>query len=231
MLIYFPVLSLLYGALYVCILITQVIPDENKKIIVMKKLLFLAIAAFTFTAIVPTVFKANEAKAQIVRTITIAAADDTLTNTDTAHVTLSFDQSWKSVEAWVKEVSGTTGGKVYFQGEYLHGSEYNNLDSLILTDVTTAQYKLFTVPSPRLYKSFRLQYLHSGTGVMEIKGYYVRYTGGAILRANPDNGLAWLHKPTINTGYQTNYRFINNWKGDLILINDKRKATVVKTAA
>ena len=158
----------------------------------MKKF-FAVFIAFSTILFLQTV--THTAQAQITRQITIAAADDTLTNTDTANVTLVFDQSWKSVEVWVKEVSGTTGGSVYFMGEYLHGTDFVKLDSLTLSDVTTAQYKLITVPTTRLYKSFKLQYLHAGTGVMEIKAYYVRYTGGAILHIDPNSGLADLFKP------------------------------------
>jgi len=149
----------------------------------MKKYLFGLVALLSCI----TLFTIPErSEAQIVKPISIAAADDTLTNADTALVALTFDASFKSVEVWVKEVTGTTGGKVYFQAEYPHGGDYSDLDSLTLSDVATAQFALFTVPNPRLYKSFRLKYIKSGTGTAEIKGYYVRYTGGAILWAKPD---------------------------------------------
>lgn len=134
------------------------------------------------------------ARAQITRQITIAAADDTLTNADTATVALVFDGSWKSVEAWAKRAAGHPSGKIVFQGEFPHGGVYAGLDSLTVTDTTGAFYKLFTVPSVRLHKSYRLLFLNagSGTSTTEIKAYYVRYTGGAILRDNLIEGLAFL---------------------------------------
>src|SRR4249919_2533444 len=82
----------------------------------------------------------QQASAQIVKAVTIAAADDTLVNADTANVTLTFDGSYKSVEAYVNNLSGTTTGKVYFQGEYPHGGTWENLDSLTISGDS---YKLF----------------------------------------------------------------------------------------
>lgn len=142
----------------------------------MKKFALLLISATMLFAgaILPT----HHADAQIVRQLTIAAADDTLTNADTATVTLLFDGSFKTAEAWIKEVTGTTGGTIYFQGETLHGSVWEDLDSLTLSDVTTEQFKLFVVPNPRRHKSYRFKYIKSGTGTAEIKAYTLRYTGG-----------------------------------------------------
>lgn len=165
----------------------------------MKKFLFLSIAAI---ACVCTQALFNPARAQISRQITIAAADDTLVNTDTAYVTLTFDASFKSVECWSKLAAGAhTGGRIVFQGEYPHGSTWAGLDSLSITDTSYAQFKLFTVPSPRLHKSYRLAFYKSGTGSAEIKAYYIRYTGGAILRPDPTRGLAFFDQQRRDEDY------------------------------
>lgn len=185
---------------------------------------------FAVLSIMATLFVASsfthQASAQIVRAVTISAADDTLVNADTASVVLTFDASFKSVEATVLEVSGTTGGKVYFQGEYLHGTDYANLDSLTLTDVATLQYKLFTVPTVRLYKSFRLYYIKSGSGSAAIKGYYLRYTGGAILRSDPYHGMAWLNNQKTFFRYPLSH-YISNWKGDLFIKPERSAGAIL----
>jgi hypothetical protein len=196
----------------------------------MKKFV-LAIFAISLAFIIPAI--SNKAEAQITRQQSITAADDTLVNTDTANVALTFDGSWKSVEAWVKEVSGTTGGMVYFMGEFLHGTDFAKLDSLTLTDVTTAQYKLFTVPNPRLYKSFKLQYIHAGTGVMEIKAFYVRYTGGAIQISNPYQGLAFRAGNTVPDLIMPSFSLnrINGFYIDKNLISKRLQHSAKKRAA
>lgn len=125
-----------------------------------------------------------QSSAQIVKTVTISAADDTLVNADTANVTLTFDGSYKSVEAYVDQVTGTSGGKVYFQGEFPHGGTWADLDSLTISGDS---YKLFVVPDPRTYKAYRLRFVASGTQTAAIRGYYVRYTGGFIRSAGDMN--------------------------------------------
>ena len=74
----------------------------------MKKLFAFFITAALLTA--ATVLPTTEGHSQIVRQLTITAADDTLTNADTATVTLSLDGSYKSVQAMVDKVSGTVAG-------------------------------------------------------------------------------------------------------------------------
>jgi hypothetical protein len=126
--------------------------------------------------------------AQIVKTYTIAAADDTLTNADTAYHTLSLDGSFKSVEANLIEITGTTGGKIVFQGQLPDG-QWAGLDSVALSDTGVIQFKLFTVPSPRLHAAYRVQWIKSGTGTAGIHLYAIRYTGGFIRTNNGD--LNW----------------------------------------
>jgi hypothetical protein len=128
------------------------------------------LAAFT---VVPT----NHSDAQIIKQLTVAAADDTLTNADTATVVLSFDGSFKSVEAQVVKISGTVAGTATFQGQTLDGGTWADIDALTLTNVAD-QYKLFSVPNPRTYKAYRIRIITSGTTVVIPKVWTCRYTGG-----------------------------------------------------
>lgn len=138
-----------------------------------------------------------KAAAQITRAVTIPTVDTLLTNADTAAVVLTFDGSFKSVEAWVEEVTGTTGGKVSFQGKLPHngvsvGTDWATIDSFSLSDIAEDQYKLFTVPTVRTYAAYRILFVKASTGTARIKAWYVRYTGGAILRPDPYQGFAFL---------------------------------------
>ncbi len=200
----------------------------------MKKLFLLSGIALLASAILPTVLKTNEAKAQISKPITIAAADDTLsTGADTALVALTFDGSYKSVEGYIYGLTGTVSGKIVFQGQRPSGV-WDGLDSLALTDVdSAAQSKLFTVPATRLHVAYRLKYYKGGTAVAPIKAWYVRYTGGAILRTDPYNGFAWNNAN--RNGYRPyNKNYITNWKGELFFqLNKKSKLirTTTRSAA
>src|SRR5436190_6318142 len=157
-----------------------------------------------------------QAHAQISNPYNISAADDTLVNADAAIVALTFDGSFESIEGSVLEVTGVTGGKIIFQGQALHGY-WVGIDSLSLSDTTYLQWKMFNVPTVRTYKAYRLYYLKSGTGTAAIKAYYLRYTGGAILRSNPYDGLA-LYRPM----YQ------RSWSNYILMLQplyDKRNFT------
>jgi hypothetical protein len=127
------------------------------------------ITAFTVTS--------SEASAQIVKTLSITAADDTLTNADTATILLSIDGSAKSVEGLVTKISGTVAGTVTFQGKVLHGDTWVDIDALTLTNTAT-QYKLFSIATPRIYAAYRIRFITSGTTVVVPKAYLLRYTGG-----------------------------------------------------
>lgn len=141
----------------------------------MKKLFALTLSVFMLCAF--TVLPTKQTHSQIVKEYTIAAADDTLTNADTATVTLSLDGSYKSVEVRVVKVSGTVAGSAALQGQTLDGGTWVDIDALTLTN-TADQYKIIAVPSPRTYKAYRLRFITSGTTVVIPKGYSVRYTGG-----------------------------------------------------
>lgn len=141
----------------------------------MKKLFAILLSAAMLFAF--TVMPTKQSHSQIVKQLSITAADDTLTNADTTIVSLSFDGSYKSVEGLVTKVSGTVAGSVKFQGQTLDGGTWADIDALSLTDVSS-QYKLFSVPSPRTYKAYRLIFITSGTVVAIPKAYTCRYTGG-----------------------------------------------------
>jgi hypothetical protein len=124
-----------------------------------------------------TIMPTQQSHAQIVKQLTITAADDTLTNADTATVVLSLDGTFKSVEAEVVKISGTVAGTATFQGQTLDGGTWADIDALTLTNVAD-QYKLFAVPNPRTYKAYRIRIITSGTTVVIPKVYTCRYTGG-----------------------------------------------------
>lgn len=134
--------------------------------------LFLSLVMLFAFTVVPT----QQSHAQIVKQQTIAAADDTLTNADTATVILSLDGTFKSVEAEVVKISGTVAGTATFQGQTLDGGTWADIDALTLTNVAD-QYKLFAVPNPRTYKAYRVRIITS-TGVVIPKVFTCRYTGG-----------------------------------------------------
>jgi hypothetical protein len=140
----------------------------------MKRFLSFLMAALTLFAV--SVAPTQKAHGQIVKQVTITAADDTLTNADTATVSLSFDGSFKSVQGLVDKISGTVAGSVTFQGQTLDGATWADIDALTLTNVAS-QYKLFAVPSPRTYKAYRLRIITSA-GVVVPKVFTLRYTGG-----------------------------------------------------
>lgn len=140
----------------------------------MKRLFALLLAVTMITAFTVT---PNVGHAQIVKNLSISAADDTLTNADTATVVLSLDGSAKSVEGLVTKVSGTVAGTVTFQGLTPDGGTWVDIDALTLTN-TASQYKLFSISTPRIYAGYRLRFITSGTTVVVPKAYLLRYTGG-----------------------------------------------------
>lgn len=140
----------------------------------MKNLLsFLVMAALTLAG----TLRPTDAGAQIVRSITFTAADDTLVNADTADVALVIDGTYKSIEAQVVKVNGTVAGTVILQGKSLDGGSWIDLDALTLTNVAS-QLKIFSVPSPRQHAAYRLRFVTAGTCTVVPKAFTLRYTGG-----------------------------------------------------
>ncbi len=156
----------------------------------MKKFILLALMALTVSVIVPTIFKSNEAKAQLVTTLKPEAANDTLTNADTAIVYLNatarstgdtvsssvLDNIARSVMIYGKTVSGNpSSSRAYLQGT-VDGTNYTTLDSLVFTN-TTYNYKTIGLRSTSgdlLYKTYRVAFYNAATSVVVPKLYYLR---------------------------------------------------------
>lgn len=131
----------------------------------MKKILFAAlIAALTFGMTVVS----TKAKAQSTNTTT-----KTITAADTITYT-SIGSNLRGLQYTYTETSGTTAGKVYLQGT-INGT-YVNLDSLTLTDVATAQTKVFTVAptAGTLYKNYRWVNTNTSSATGAVVATYLR---------------------------------------------------------
>jgi len=157
----------------------------------MKKLfllsaLFAALAMF----VIPAATHSNEAKAQLINTLIPIAANDTLTNTDTAWVYITTnvtgsqtfstnnsvaDNISRSITVRVIKVSGTVAGSVSFEGSNDATNWEGIGTALTLTNVAD-QVKTFAMRSSGdlLYKYYRAVFLCSGTNVQIPKVYYVR---------------------------------------------------------
>lgn len=138
--------------------------------------------AFIATAVVPSLFKSNEAKSQIVTTLTPIAANDTLTNTDTAwvYVTTSLthsktfsstnsvaDNISRSVTARVIKVSGTVAGTFTLEGSN-DATNWETISSAYTVTNVADQVKTFDLRSAGgdlLFKYFRGVFISSGTNV------------------------------------------------------------------
>ncbi|MBE2229944.1 MAG: hypothetical protein IAE96_04785 [Chitinophagaceae bacterium] len=156
----------------------------------MKKFILLVLLTFTVSAILPTLFKVNEAKAQLVTTLKPEAANDTLTNADTAIVYLNatarstgdtlsssvLDNIARSVTIYGKTVSGNpSNSRAYLQGS-VDGTNYTTLDSLVFTN-TTYNYKTYALRASNgdlLYKTYRVAFYNAPTSVVVPKLYYLR---------------------------------------------------------
>lgn len=135
----------------------------------MKKLLFaLAVGAFT-TAI--TVTPSAEVKAQASTKLVVK----TITAADTTTFINPFPSKVRAFQATWTETSGTSAGKIYLEGT-VNGT-WVILDSLAITDVTTAQTKVTTV-APTAGTSY-LSYRYRTTNTS---------SATAVLR------LAWLRR-------------------------------------
>ena len=157
----------------------------------MKKLILLSFFAALAIFVVPSVTHTNEAKAQLVTVLTPIAADDTLTNADTAIVYITTSGTYsktynstnsiadnisRSVTVKVTKVSGTVAGSATFSGSN-DGSNWETIGSaLTLTDVAD-QVKTFDMRSAGgdlLFRYYRVVFLSSGTNVQIPSVYYLR---------------------------------------------------------
>lgn len=156
----------------------------------MKKFILLALVALTVSVVIPTVLKSNDTAAQLVTTLKPEAANDTLTNADTAIIYLNatarstgdtlsssvVDNIARSVTIWAKTVSGTpTSSKAYLQGTN-NSSEWTTIDSLTFS-ATTYNHKTFPLRHTNgdlLYIKYRVAFYNAATSVVVPKVYYVR---------------------------------------------------------
>lgn len=128
----------------------------------MKKLFAIALM-FGFTLGAVTVTKQADAQVVKLTTKTITAAD-----------TLAFTNVGSDIKAFqytFTETSGTTAGKVYLEGT-INGT-YVLIDSLALTDVATAQTKVFTL-SGTTYLTYRFRNTNTSSATGTVKAAYLR---------------------------------------------------------
>lgn len=156
----------------------------------MKKTLFLSLMTIALFAM-PAVFKSNEAKGQLTTVLTPIAANDTLTNTDTAWVYVTTnstasktfsstasvtDNISRSVTVRVVKVSGTVAGSVTVQGSN-DATNWETVGSaLTLTDVAdqVKTVELRSLSNNLIFKYYRALFLCSGTNVHIPSVYYLR---------------------------------------------------------
>lgn len=140
----------------------------------MKKFFLLAILACTVSVLAPTLFESNDAKAQIVTTLTPIAANDTLTNADTAWIYISTaggsvttgvaDNISRSVQFLFTKLSGTAAGSFTLEGT-IDGTNWVAISTDTLTDVTS-NVKVYSVRDSGgqlLFKQLRGVIITSGT--------------------------------------------------------------------
>jgi len=103
------------------------------------------------------------------------AGSDTIINTGTVNITLTVSQWYETglFQLVNTKVSGTVGGKTYFQGS-VDNVNFVNLDSLTNTNVTT-NTKIFE-DSPPTYPYYRFRYTGTGTmsAIMSAKAHFKR---------------------------------------------------------
>lgn len=128
----------------------------------MKKFLFLAVAVLGM-------FTSTYAQRA---TLMPLMPGDTLTNTDTLNkvFTVSAGYSSIAVQPVVTKISGTVAGNVIFQGS-LDGTNYQDLDTLALSNVATNSAVFAHAPTP--YVHYRVRFITSGTQSYVPRIYYV----------------------------------------------------------
>lgn len=129
----------------------------------MKKLLFgLMIAAVSFAvATLPTASVSAQSTKTTTKTITAA---DTITFTNVPSKLKGFQYTYT-------ETSGTTAGKVYLEGTI--NTTYVLIDSLTLSDVATAQTKVFPLTATT-YLSYRFRNTNTSSATGAVRVAYLR---------------------------------------------------------
>lgn len=113
---------------------------------------------------------------QIVNTYRPAAAKDSLSNTDTTSITIPVDNISRSVELYGLKRTGNVGTcKIYLRAT-VDGTNYDNIDSLMLTDQVT-NYKVIQLRGANgdyKYKTYYAYCLSAGTCLWEPRVYLLR---------------------------------------------------------
>ena len=91
--------------------------------------------------------------------------------TVTKYITLGSGYSTVSIQPTVTEFSGTTAGKVKLYGS-IDEVNYVQLDSMVLTDVTTVQTKVFNI-TPNKYAKIKIQGVGTGTMNAVLRVWYL----------------------------------------------------------
>lgn len=91
--------------------------------------------------------------------------------TVTKYITLTGGYSTVSIQPIVTEVSGTTAGKVKLYGS-VDATNYVLLDSLVLSDVTTAQTKVWNI-TPNKYAKYKVEAVGTGTMNAVLRVWYL----------------------------------------------------------
>lgn len=148
----------------------------------MKKLLLLC---SIFLMIAATIAIPNTSHAQLVTTLAPTAADDTLSDTDTAYVYISSgigsnssaitDATAISVRAHIKRVSGTAAGTVSLQGNTGSG-DWNEISAGTLTNTASQafDFSLRNSAGKLQYVQYRLVFTTTGTVSAVPKAYLLR---------------------------------------------------------
>ncbi len=151
----------------------------------MKKFLLLAVLACTCILVIPTLTQSNEAKAQIVTTLTPIAANDTLTDADTAYIYISTglgsntsavaDNISRSIEILTTKLTGTAAGSVALQGT-IDGTNWVTISTDTMTTSTTQVfvYGMRNSVGDLQFKQYRGRVITSGTVTLIPKVYYLR---------------------------------------------------------
>jgi hypothetical protein len=148
----------------------------------MKKLFFLSMVLLALSFVSKHI---NPVHAQRVTTLTPTAADDTLTNTDTATVYISaglgsnssavIESEAVSIRAKITRLSGTLAGVISLEGNTSTG-DWKTIASDTLSNAASATYDygLKNSVGELQYVQYRLVFKTSGTVSAIPKGYYVR---------------------------------------------------------
>lgn len=151
----------------------------------MKKSILFAILAIALSFVIPAVVHTNEAKAQIVMTLTPVAADDTLTNADTATVYISTaggtvstgvaDNISRSVEFRFTKLSGTPAGSFTLYGT-IDGTNWVSISTDTLTNSTenVKVYSMRNSVGDLAFKQYKGVFITSGTVSGIPRLYYLR---------------------------------------------------------